>query len=141
MGSSCGPLLAQTRIFEMAGPRNPRRPSRDPNLLPPPDPDGLLFRGRTNRGKCRFAGNCLIVDAMVAPHGAHALIRMAVVGRRGFPSTTRRPMPVLIVGEPHRGPAVGAGCYAARPSRSEPLRPIRPGGPAGRRRTDVVDLR
>src|SRR5271168_2510511 len=38
MGSSCGPLLArEKRISEMAGALNPRRPSRDPDMLLPPD--------------------------------------------------------------------------------------------------------
>src|SRR5271166_5242151 len=40
-GYPCGPLLARdNRISEMAGAQNPRRPSRDPDLLLPPDPDG-----------------------------------------------------------------------------------------------------
>ena len=58
---------ARKRISEMAGALNPRRPSRDPDLLLPPDPDGPpvlppFSRGRMNRGKCRLAGNWLIVD-------------------------------------------------------------------------------
>jgi len=67
MGSSCGPLLARDkRVSEMAGALNPRRRSRDPDLLLPPDPDGppVLPPSREGvcHGKCRLAGNWLIVD-------------------------------------------------------------------------------
>jgi hypothetical protein len=90
----------ERRISEMAGARNPRRPSTIRTCFCRPILIASCFGGRTNRGKCRFAGNCLIVDAMVAPRGARALIRMAVVGRRSFFLNYKAiDAPALIVGE------------------------------------------
>jgi hypothetical protein len=62
---------------------------------------------------------------LVSPRGAHALMRMAVVGRRSFPLNDKAvDAPALIVGEgPIAALRLGRDVSAARPSRSEPLAP------------------
>src|SRR5271166_3398381 len=62
---------------------------------------------------------------LVAPRRAHALMRMAVVGRGGFSLDDRAvDAPALIVGErPIAALQSGRDVSAARPSRSEPLAP------------------
>ena len=117
----------------MAGALNPRRPApkirtcfRRPILM------ALLFcalsRGRMNCGKCRLAGNWLIVDDNDVGCSPRSSCPHAD-GRRWppklFPSTTRRSMrPALIVGErPMAALQSGRDVSAARPSRSEPLAP------------------
>lgn len=61
----------------------------------------------------------------VAPRGAHALMRMAVVGRGSFSLDDKVvDAPALIVGErPIAALRSGRDVSAARPSRSEPLAP------------------
>ena len=61
----------------------------------------------------------------VAPRGAHALMRMAVVGRRSFSLNDKAvDAPALIVGErPIAALRSGRDVSAARPSRSELLAP------------------
>ncbi len=81
-----------------------------------------------NRGKCRLAGNWLIVDDNDVGCSARSSCPHAD-GRRWppklFPSTTRRSMRLtLIVGErPIAALRSGRDVSAARPSRSEPLAP------------------
>jgi hypothetical protein len=58
---------------------------------------------------------------LIAPRGAHALMRMAVVGRRSFSFNDRAvDAPVPIVGErPMAAPQLARDVSAARPSRPE----------------------
>jgi hypothetical protein len=134
VGSSCGPLLAREKDLRNGWRAEPTPSLNDPDLLLPPDPDSLLFRGayESRKMSLRWQLSDRRRDGRSSwsscPHTDGRR------WRRGFPSTTRRPMSALIVGAPHRGSAVGVGCSAARPSRSEPLRRTRPGWPAGRRR-------
>jgi hypothetical protein len=126
-------LAREKRISEMAGAPNPRRPSRDPDLLLPPDPDGPPvppppFARRMNRGKCRLAetgSSSTTMMMWVSPRGGHALMWMAVVGRRSFSLSDKAvDAPTLIVGErPIAALRLGRDVSAAGPSRSEPLAP------------------
>jgi hypothetical protein len=76
MGSSRGPLLARDKDLRNGWRAEPATslPRSGPALAARSwwPSCSAPFGGRMNRGKCRFAGNCLIVDAMVAPRGAHA---------------------------------------------------------------------
>jgi hypothetical protein len=58
---------------------------------------------------------------LIAPRGAHALMRMAVVGRRSFSFNDRAvDAPAPIVGErPMAAPQLARDVSAARPSRPE----------------------
>src|SRR5271169_79155 len=73
------------------GALNPRRSPSDADLLLPPDPDGppvlppfaRAYESAENVAS-RETGLSSTTMMWVAPRGAHALMRMAVVGRGGF---------------------------------------------------------
>ena len=140
---------ARKRFSEMAGALKPRRPPKIRTCFCRPILMALLFcspfAGAYDCGKCRLAGNCSSSAAMtlVAPRGVHALMRMAVVGRRSFSLDDKAvDAPALIVGErPIAALQSGRDVAGARPSRPEPLAP-RPSRLACRKAPATnVDLR
>jgi hypothetical protein len=97
----------ERRISEMAGARNPRRPSTIRTCFCRPILIALRFcphfarayesRKMSHRGE---TGSSSTARTWVAPRGARALIRMAVVGRRSFFLNYKAiDAPALIVGE------------------------------------------
>jgi hypothetical protein len=106
MGPSCGPLLAREKGSPEWLARGTRDVPQDPDLLLSFDPDGPPvpppFATAYNRGKCRSRETCSssTTITLVAPRGAHALIRMAFVCRRSFSLNDKAiDAPALIVGE------------------------------------------
>jgi hypothetical protein len=106
VGSSCGPLFAREKDLRNGWRAEPTTSLKIRTCFCRPILIALLFclpfarayesRKMSHRGE---TGSSSTARTRVAPRGAHALIRMAVVGRRSFPSTKAISAPALIVGE------------------------------------------